>query len=120
MAQAREGVEELLLDDLAEQSDFRIELPRLDRHETAAFVCEWLDQSNLDRGSFSRDALETVFNLSAGSPREIIRLCQLSWVAAEHDELDRIDSTTLLDVTCEMPRSEHRRSLADKSLATTW
>ena len=120
LAAAREVASELLLDELAEQSDLRIELPRLDRHETAAFVREWLDQSQRDRESFPRDALETMYDLSAGSPREIIRLCQLSWVAAEHDELDRIDSTTLLDVTCEMPRSEHRRSLADKSLATTW
>ena len=120
LAAAREGVEELRLDDLAEQSDIRIELPRLDRHETAAFVREWLGQSNLDRGSFSRDALETVFNLSAGSPREIIRLCQLAWAAAEHDELGRIDSVTLRDVTSELPRSEQRRAFADKSLATTW
>ena len=120
LAAAREVANDLLLEGLAEQSDLRIELPRLDRHETAMFVREWLDKSNHDRECFSRNALETVFDLSGGSPREIIRLCQLSFAAAERDELDLINSVTLLEVTSELPRSEPRHTNVENNLATTW
>ena len=111
LAAAREDVDGLLLSELAEHSDLRIELPCLDRRETATFVREWLFQTGRARELFPREAIETLFDLSSGSPREIVRLCQLAGIAAERDELDRIDSITLLDVASELPRS-HRRNAA--------
>lgn len=107
LAAAREGADELLLAELAEHSDLRIELPCLDRHETSAFVRELLFKTGANRETLHRDAIEILFDLSGGSPREIVRLCQLALVAAERDDLDQIDSVTLLDVASELPRS-HR------------
>lgn len=108
LAAAREDADGLLLSELAEHSDLRIELPCLDRQESAAFVRELLFRARRPRETFQRDALETLFDLSGGLPREIVRLCQLAWTAAERDNLDRIDSVMLLDVASELSRS-HRR-----------
>lgn len=120
LAAAREDCEGLLFAELAEHSDLRIELPNLDRDETTTFVREWLFQAGHPRAAFDRDAIETLFDLSSGSPREIIRLCQLAWVAAERDEIDRIDSVMLLDVSSELPRASHRQPSRGQTLAATW
>lgn len=110
LATARDDAGGLLLSELAEHSDLRIELPCLDRHETAIFVRELLVRARRPREMFQRDAIEMLFDLSGGTPREIVRLCQLAWAAAERDELDRIDSVTLLDVASELPCSHRRQA----------
>lgn len=109
LAAAREDADGVLLSELTEHSDLRIELPCLDRQETATFVREWLFQIGRPRETLHRDAIEMLFDLSGGSPREIVRLCQLAELAAERDSLDRIDSVTLLDVASELPRSRRRQ-----------
>lgn len=120
LAAARDDAGGLLLSEFAEHSDLRIELPCLDRQETATFVREWLFQIGRPRETLHRDAIEMLFDLSIGSPREIVRLCQLAELAAERDGLDRIDSVTLLDVASELPRASQRQSPREKSLAATW
>lgn len=111
LAAARKDVDGLLLSELTEQSDLRIELPFLDRHETATFVRDWLIQTGRPHELFHRDAIETLFDLTSGSPREIVRLCQLAFLAADRDDLDRIDSVVLLDLASELPRP-HRKPAA--------
>lgn len=120
LAAAREDVDGLLLSELAEHSELRIELPFLDRQETATFVREWLFKTGQTRELLHRDAIEMLFDLSGGSPREIVRLCQLAEIAVERDNLDRIDSVMLLDVASELPHSRQRQSPREKSLAATW
>lgn len=120
LAAARDDAGGLLLSELAEHSDLRIELPCLDQHETAAFVRESLFRARRPREMFQRDAIEMLFDLSGGTPREIVRLCQLAWAAAERDELDRIDSVMLLDVANELPRSKPRQASLEKALLATW
>jgi type II secretory pathway predicted ATPase ExeA len=120
LAAAREDGDGLLLAELAEHSDLRIELPCLDRHETATFVRELLFKAGRHRDTFHRDAIETLFDLSGGTPREIVRLCQVAWAAAERDELDHIDSVMLLDVASELPRSRSRHASTERSLLATW
>lgn len=117
LAAAREGLEECSLGELAEQSELRIELPCLSQRETESFIRELLDKSGGHREIFRRDALVTLFDLSGGVPREIVRLCQLALAAAERDVLDRVDSTMLLDVAGELPRAAHRRGTKENSLA---
>ena len=109
LAAAREGFEECSCGELSEQSDLRIELPCLSQCESEFFIRELLKDSGGHREIFRRDALVTLFDLSGGVPREIVRLCRLALAAAERDDLDRIDSTTLLDVAGELPRAAHRR-----------
>jgi type II secretory pathway predicted ATPase ExeA len=110
LAVSRDGIDELLFAGLAEQSDLRIELPCLSQQETAAFVRELVYQAGGPRELFDRDALETLFDLSNGSPREIVRVCQLAWTAAERDGLHRINSIMLLDIASELPRTKRRHT----------
>lgn len=110
LAAARDELDGLLLSELTEHSDLRIELPCLDRNETATFVRELLFKARRPRDTFHRDAIETLFDLSGGSPREIVRLCQLAWAAAERDESDGIDSVMLLDVASELPHARRRHA----------
>ena len=110
LAAAREDGGGLLLSELVEHSDLRIELPCLDRQASATFVRELLIKSGCHRDTFDRDALETLFDLSGGVPREIVRLCQLAGTAAERDGLDHIDSVVLLDVASELPQSHWRHA----------
>ncbi len=117
LAAAREGQEEYSFGELAEQSELRIELPCLSRRETESFVRELLDNSGNGREFFGRDASETLFDLSGGVPREIVRLCRLALAAAERDDVHRIDSVMLLDVVGELPRVAHRRGARENSLA---
>ena len=117
LAVARDGSDGLRLAELAAHSDLRIELPRLDQRESAAFVREMLVNTGRRRETFDRDALETLFDLSVGTPREIVRLCQLAWAAAERDDLDRIDSDMLLDAAGELPRLWRRQMSREQSLA---
>ena len=105
LAAARDGTDELLLAELTSCSDLRIELPRLDRHETAGFTRTLLGNTHHHREMLNRHALDTLFDLSAGTPREIVRLCQLAWAAAERDDLDAVDSDLLMEVAGELPRS---------------
>lgn len=117
LAAAREGFEECSIAELAEQSELRIELPCLNQRETESFIRELLERSGGHREVFRRDSLVTLFDLSGGVPREIVRLCRLALAAAERDVLDRVDSTMLLDVAGELPRPAHRRGANENSLA---
>lgn len=117
LAAAREGQEEFSFGDLAEQSELRIELPSLSRRETESFIRELLDKAGTGREFFGRDASETLFDLSGGVPREIVRLCRLALAAAERDDAHRIDSVMLLDVAGELPRAARHRGTRENSLA---
>lgn len=116
LAAARAGLEECSFGELVEQSELRIELPRLSQRETEFFVRELLKNCGTGRDTFRRDALVTLFDLSGGVPREIIRLSRLALAAAERDVRDRVDSAMLLDVAGELPRVTHRRGSKRNSL----
>lgn len=120
LAAAREGLDDCLFAELAEQSELRIDLPSLSRREAEMFVRQLLDNAGHSREIFRRDASETLFDLTSGVPREIVRLCRLALTAAERDGLDRIDSIMLLDVAGELPRARERQPSREKSLAATW
>ena len=117
LAAARDGFEEYSFGELAGQSELRIELPGLSQRETESFIRELLGSIGDHREFFRRDALVTMFDLSGGLPREIVRLCRLALAAAERDALDRVDSAMLLDVAGELPRVAHRRVAKENSLA---
>lgn len=117
LAAAREGLERCSLAELAEQSELRIELPCLSRRETEMFVRGMLDNAGHGREVLGGDASETLFDLSGGTPREIVRLCRLALAAAERDAVHRIDSVMLLEVAGELPRAAHHRGAKENSLA---
>ena len=117
LAAVREGHGEYSFGELAEQSELRIELPCLSRREAEMFVRELLDKVGIGREILGRNASETLFDLSGGVPREIVRLCRLAVPAAERDGLDQVDSVMLLDVAGELPRQVHHPRANENSLA---
>ena len=116
LAAARDTFDECLIPELTEQSDLRIDLPRLNRHESALFVGGLLDKARCDREVFEPAALKALFDLSGGEPRAITRLCDLALAAGAHQELDCIDEVTLRAVAGELP-SVGRRRMPNFSLA---
>jgi type II secretory pathway predicted ATPase ExeA len=117
LAAAGEGLAECSLGELSEQSELRIELPCLSQRESEVFIQELLERSGGYRELFRRDALMTLFDLSNGVPREIVRLCRLALSVSERDDLNRMDSATLLDVAGELPRAAQRRGDHEAALA---
>ena len=104
LAATREGFDEYAFPELAEQSDLRIELPCLDRLETAQFVRGLLHKAACPREVFKPDALKTLFDFTQGEPRAISRLCDLALSAGMHEELDTIDEAAIRAAAGELPR----------------
>jgi general secretion pathway protein A len=75
-----------------QEADLRIELGALTLEETSAFLQSLLDTRALPVEAFEPDAAEDVFQLTGGVPREIVRLCTHSLLAAAHDRAPRISS----------------------------
>lgn len=91
LAAARETFEDGLFSDLIEHSELRIDLPCLDRLETAQLVRGLLHQAACPREVFKSDALTALFELTAGEPRAIMRLCDMALAAGTHQGLNFID-----------------------------
>ena len=109
LAAARETFEEGLFPELTEHSELRIELPCLDRLETAQFVRGLLHQAACPREVFKPDALNALFELTAGEPRAIARLCDVALAAGAHQEMTVIDEFAVRAAAGEVPSSGRRR-----------
>ncbi len=84
-------------------ADLRIELSPLDRHETAYYVYESLKQAGASSELFEPQALDAVFAMTGGIPREINRLCELSLLAGMADKRTTIDADTVREAADNMP-----------------
>jgi general secretion pathway protein A len=84
-------------------ADLRIELSPLDRHETAYYVYESLKQAGAETELFEPTALDTVFTVTGGIPREVNRLCELSLLAGMADKRTTIDAETVREAAANLP-----------------
>ncbi len=75
-----------------QEADLRIDLGPLTHEETASFLQSLLDARALPIDAFEPAATANVFHLTGGVPREIVRLCTHSLLAASHDRAARISS----------------------------
>ncbi len=100
---ARDSFDASSVPELFRHSDLRIELPRLNRQETAMFVGELLGKAGCRREVFGVQALRTLFDLSNGEPRAILRLCDLALAADAHQGRSVIDSASLRAAAGELP-----------------
>ena len=110
LAAAREAFEESVFPELIEQSDLRIELPRLDRLETTQFVRGLFHQAACPREVFKPDAIKVLFELTDGEPRAIARLCDIALAAGAHQELTHIDEFAVRAAAGEAPNVRRRHS----------
>jgi type II secretory pathway predicted ATPase ExeA len=103
LAAARDAVDGSLFPELIAHSDLRIELPCLDRLETAQFVRGLLHQAACPREVFKPEALRTLFDLTEGEPRAITRLCHVALAAGAHQELLCLDDRAIRAAAGEVP-----------------
>lgn len=83
------------MDDLRDRIDLRVELQPLDPAHTATYVRETLRKAGCPRQIFADDALDNMFELTKGIPRQINRVCDLSLLAGMGEQKEVIDATTV-------------------------
>lgn len=66
-------------------ADLHVQLPALDRAETARYIEKRVTEAGANRRLFEEAALERVFIETVGIPRDINRLCDLALVAGMAD-----------------------------------
>lgn len=80
---------------LDERIDLKVLLPALSAEETAAYVEHRLTAAGATREIFSAEALATVYQLTAGAPRRINRLCDLALLVGFANRQHAIDGDAL-------------------------
>jgi type II secretory pathway predicted ATPase ExeA len=106
----RQGLVASLLNDL---SDLRIDLPALDREQTHRFVDGLLAAAGAKDPIFTLEALDLVYDLTHGVPRDINRLCDVCMLGGMTCDETQIDETSVAAAAAELnlaPR--HRRRAA--------
>lgn len=87
-------------------ADLRIHLTPFDQRETSYYVYQSLTEAGAERELFEPAALEAVFGLSAGVPRRINQICELSLLAGMFDEQRTIDAETVISAAEHLPLGE--------------
>ncbi len=87
---------------LEERLDVKCLLRPLGRAETAAYVAHRLRSAGAVEELFSEEALVALYELSAGVPRRINRLCDLALLVGYAEELDSITAPHLQSVHREL------------------
>lgn len=80
----------------------RIDLDPLNARQTAQFVASALRSAGCERDLFAPRALAAIYEESRGVPRTVNRLCELSLLAAMHDQQDVVDPQTVHGVAAEL------------------
>ena len=74
----------------------------LDMDETIAYVNHRLQEAGAEQPIFDESALESIYNISQGNPRQINRLCDLALLIGFAEEREGIDSTAISAVSDEL------------------
>jgi type II secretory pathway predicted ATPase ExeA len=77
---------------LDERIDIKVLLPALSTDETGAYVQHRLETAGATREIFTTDAVTTIYQLSAGVPRRINRLCDLALLVGFANGDQQIDA----------------------------
>lgn len=88
----RDGSLRRLSATLRERCDLRIDVPPLEREETADFVRSLTAHAGADRELFDEAALRAIHDCTGGVPGRIRRLCDLALLAGMSESLDIVDA----------------------------
>ena len=87
---------------LRELSDLRIELPCLDRQQSHTYVRTLLQKAGRTEPIFDTPALDRLFELSGGVPRELNRLADLALLAGTADGESRVGETLVRSAAADL------------------
>jgi general secretion pathway protein A len=73
-------------------ADLRIEVAPLTAEETTLFIERLLSAVELPQDTFDRAAAESLFRLTHGVPRDVVRLCELSVLSALQEDRPSISA----------------------------
>lgn len=87
-------------DAVRQRIDINCVLPHLDRAETEKYIRSHLAYAGIaDRELFSRRAVDEIFRISTGIPRQINRVCEKSLMYGSQQSLQIIDDQDILYVS---------------------
>lgn len=78
-----------------EQIEMTVELAGWSSNETAEFVANALHRAGASAAIFTPDALSLVHELASGIPAEVIRICDLTLLAAMGDDRRKVDASVV-------------------------
>jgi len=87
---------------LCELSELRIELLALDRNQTEEYINGLLSQCGCQTQPFTSSAIDSIFRHSAGIPRGINRLCDLSLLAGMSEDNQTINENIVESAAYEL------------------
>lgn len=87
---------------LRRMAALRVELPPFDGEQTARYVTQTLHRAGCLRTVFDTPALRTLFEQTHGVPRYVNQLCELSLLAAMHDQRDSVPPDVVLGAAAEL------------------
>ena len=97
---------------LVEQAELRIELEPLTAEETGEYLKLRLSQAGCQDPVFSNAAITRLHELTAGNPRRINQLADLSLVAATAQHMQCVDTQTIDDVYFELESADSAKHVA--------
>lgn len=87
-------------DAVRQRIDINCVLPHLDRAETEKYIQSHLAYAGVtDRELFSRRALDEIFRISSGIPRQVNRICEKALMYGSQQSLHVIDDQDILYVS---------------------
>lgn len=91
-----------VLSPLRRMAALRVELPPFDGEQTARYVTHTLHRAGCQRNVFETSALRALFEQTHGVPRYVNQLCELSLLAAMHDQRDTVPHDVVLGAAAEL------------------
>lgn len=91
-----------VLGPLRRVAPLRVELPPFDGEQTARYVVQTLHRAGCAKTVFEASALRELFEQTRGVPRLVNRLCELSLLAAMHDERPTVAREIVLGAAAEL------------------
>ncbi|MBD3675165.1 MAG: AAA family ATPase [Planctomycetaceae bacterium] len=90
------------LSQLDERISIRCSLSAMTREETQGYITHRLEVAGREKAIFSKDAQDSIFELSGGIPRRINRLCDLSLLVGYAENLPKLTAQEIEAVSDEL------------------
>ena len=87
-----------IMEPFAQRLNLRYKMPPLGRDEIAPYIEHHMTLAGAHEPVFGKDAVEAIYEITAGLPRRVGKLCELALVAATLDGKKSVDADTIISV----------------------